>query len=424
MIKNILKILFFLSILLSTVFANNDATIEDSVTTLEFSVVGDIMCHSTQFKFASVGKDSFNFKPVYREIKQYFDNSDVVIGNLETVIEVENVKYSGYPVFNTPKEFLGGLKYAGFDILSTANNHTFDIRERGIESTLKYIQKYGFEKVGTYLSQSERDSLIIHEKNGIKFALLSYTYGVNLYKIPEGKEYLVNLINENLIKNDIKKHRDAGADFVIIFFHFGVEYQREPNRYQRKLVEKTISFGADIIIGSHPHSLQPIEFFKTENGKIDSGFVAYSLGNFYSNQRWRYSDGGAVLNFSIKKDLRKNISKLLEVRYLPFWVFKGNTSNGLEYIILPSELALLNSTKPYLSDNDLDLMKECYFDTQLILEANSDNVKMDNMKRSNLRKLKRDYLENMKFISKIPILQNSFKWENNFTDTLKTIKIN
>jgi len=424
MIKNTLKILTLLLFLLSSIFANKDDSLKDSVATLEFSVVGDIMCHSTQFKFASVGKDSFNFNPVYREIKKYFDNSNVVIGNLETVIEVENVKYSGYPVFNTPKEFLGGLKYAGFDILSTANNHTFDIRERGIESTLKYIKEYGFEKVGTYLSQSERDSVVIHKKNGIKFALLSYTYGVNLYTIPEGKEFLVNRINENLIKTDIERHKNAGADFVIVFYHFGVEYQREPNKYQRKLVEKTISFGADIIIGSHPHSLQPIEFFKTENGKIDSGFVAYSLGNFYSNQRWRYSDGGAVLNFSIEKNLKNNKSKLSGVRYLPFWVFKGFTKNGSEYIILPSEIAFYDSTKPYLNENDLTLMKECYYDTQAILEANSDRVEMDNMKKSNFRKLKRDYLENRRFISKIKILQNSSEWENIFSDTLKIIKNN
>ncbi|MCF6270759.1 MAG: CapA family protein [Melioribacteraceae bacterium] len=421
--QNIFKTLLFITISSISVIADSNISSEDSTATLEFSVVGDIMCHSTQFKFAEVAKDSFNFKPVYREIKKYLDNSDVVIGNLETVIEVDSLKYAGYPVFNTPKDFLEGLKYAGFDILSTANNHAFDIRERGVKSTIEHIKNYNLKNVGTHLSNSERDSVRIFEQNNIKFALLSYTYGVNLYKIPLGKEYLVNFINEELIKNDIKNHRDAGAELIIIFFHFGTEYAAEANRYQIDIVNKSISFGADIILGAHPHSLQPIEYFKTEDGNVDSGFVAYSLGNFISNQRWRYSDGGAILNFSIQKNNINNSVKITGVRYLPIWVYKGYTKNGAEYIILPSEIALQDSSKKYLSDEDLALMKECYFDTQMILESKSDKVKIDSIEKSNFRKLKKEYFANRYFIDRIPILKYDFRGQNVYKDTLEFIDV-
>jgi len=421
MIKNILKTFFILTISSIPIVADNNSSLEDSLITLEFSVVGDIMCHSTQYKFAEVTKDSFDFKPVFWEIKKYLDNSDVVIGNLETVIEVDTLKYAGYPVFNTPKDFLEGLKFAGFDFLSTANNHAFDVRERGVKSTLNHIKNYNLKSVGTYLSNSDRDAVRIHEQNGIKYALLSYTYGVNLYKITEGKEYLVNFINEELIKNDIKNHKDAGAELVILFFHFGTEYETNANTNQKDIVQKSISFGADIILGAHPHTLQPIEYYKTENGNIDSGFVAYSLGNFISNQRWRYSDGGAILNFSVQKNYRDSSIKLTGVRYLPIWVYKGYTHLGPEYIVLPSEMALQESYKPYLTNEDLDLMRECYFDTQLILESNSDDIEMDSFEKSDYRKSDRDYLANRYFIDRIPILKNEYQWQNVCEDTLEYV---
>jgi len=421
MIKNIIKTFLFIYIFTVPIIAEHNISLEDSLSTVEFSVVGDIMCHSTQFRFAEVTKDSFDFKPTYREIKKYLDNSDVVIGNLETVIEVDSLKYSGYPVFNTPKDFLEGLKFAGFDFLSTANNHAFDIRERGIKSTKAHIKNYNLKSIGTYISKSERDSVRIHEQNNIKFALLSYTYGVNLYKIPKGNEYLVNLMNEELIKNDIKNHREGGAEVVLVFFHFGTEYATDANRYQTDIVKKTISFGADIILGAHPHSLQPIEYFGTENENLDSGFVAYSLGNFISNQRWRYSDGGAVLNFSIEKNNKDGSIKLIGVRYLPIWVYKGYTQLGSEYIILPSEIALQDTFQSYLSNQDLNLMQECYFDTQLILESKSDNVQLDSIEKSNRRKSKREYFVNRNFIDKIPFFKYEFRWQNVCKDTLQFI---
>jgi len=410
--------ILLLLLLPNLIYSQANRIVSDSLSTIEFSFVGDIMCHSTQFKFAQVSKDSFNFKPNYREIKLYFDNSDVVVGNLETVVEVSGVSYSGYPVFNTPKDFLEGLKYAGFNILTTANNHSFDINERGVLSTIEHIKNYGMKNVGSYNSKTQRDSVIIFETNRIKFAILSYTYGVNLYQISKNKSYLVNKIDEEIIKNDIKNYRQKGAEVIIVAFHFGLEYSTEPNYYQSNIVKKTIDFGADIIIGAHPHTLQPLEYFTTVNTNIDSGFVAYSIGNFISNQRWRYSDGGAVLNFSIEKNNLNGRISIEAVRYLPIWVFKGNTKNGSEYIILPTEVSERDSIPYYLSNEDLRMMNECSNDTHLILTKVSSKIEKDSIQKSKFRKIKRNYLANGIFESHIPSFGMELDLLKIYSDTL------
>ena len=384
MIENFINmlLLFFLLINNYDTYVEDvdpETTQSDSIVTVKFSAVGDIMCHSTQFNYSRLTDSTFDFKPVYREIKKYFDSSDVVIGNLETVVAGKDIKYSGYPVFNTPEEFLEGLKYAGFDILVTANNHAFDQKEVGVLNTLDNINKNGMMSSGTFYSHEDRDSIKIYFYENFNFALLSYSYGVNRYKIPGDKKYLVNIIDTALIREDIDLVKEKGIDFIIVYFQFGGEYERKPNEFQIEIVNKTISYGADIILGAHPHVLQPIEQFKTVNGNIDSGFVAYSLGNFVSNQRWRYSDGGTILNFSLTKNLNSGKVELASVEYLPIWVFKGKTENGYEYIILPSELSQKDSLPNYLTEKDIELMNQCYEDTKAILEKNYSGIKKQHL---------------------------------------------
>jgi len=360
-------------------YVNSNTTQSDSIVTVKFSAVGDIMCHSTQFNYSRLTDSTFDFKPVYREIKMFLDSSDVVIGNLETIVAGKDIEYSGYPVFNTPEEFLEGLKYAGFDILVTANNHAFDQKEIGVLNTLGNINKNGMMSSGTYYSQEDRESISIYNYGNFNFALLSYSYGVNKYKIPDDKKYLVNIIDTALIREDINLVKERGIDLVIVYFQFGGEYEREPNEFQKEIVNNTISSGADIILGAHTHVIQPIEQFKTANGNIDSGFVAYSLGNFISNQRWRYSDGGTILNFTLAKNLNSGKVELTSVEYLPIWVFKGITEYGYEYIVLPSEISRKDSLPNYLTEKDIELMNQCFEDTRAILEKNYSGINMQNL---------------------------------------------
>ena len=348
---------------------------EDSVLTAEICFVGDLMCHSTQFNYAKIGVDTFDFTGVYREVKQYLSAADLTVGNLETVIAGKNKGYSGYPYFNAPDDYIYALKDAGFDLLITANNHALDQGWEGVERTIEVINEYKIHRTGTFLSQEDRDSLRIFQINSIKIAILAYSENTNGLPIPKGKDFVINLIDEELIKRDIDKAREKNVDVVLVHLHYGPEYNREPSDYQKQIVQKIIELGADIIIGGHPHVVQPVDFFITNNTKLDSGFAAYSLGNFISNQRWRYSDAGIILNIQISKNKFTDSVYISEVNYLPTWVFRGQTERGREYIILPAHYSD-DSTYYYLSDQDKKLMKESFSDTKEIIHKHSTNTKI------------------------------------------------
>ena len=245
------------------------------------------------------------------------------------------------------------------------------------------------------------------------------TYSVNLYRIPKEKSFLVNRIDPELIKSDIQKAKAQNSDLVIVYFHFGSEYSRSESKYQKDIVEKTINYGADIIIGAHTHTLQPVEIFKTNNANIDSGFVAYSLGNFVSNQRWRYSDGSAILNFSVTKDLITDEVKIDEIRYIPIWVFKGVSNWGLEYLILPSDIAISNTYPSYFTEEDKNLMLECYGDTREIMESRTNKNILDSIEKSSFRKWKIEQKQFRSFISKIPYMSDNLRQFSTRTDSLE-----
>ena len=347
----------------------------DSSVTISISVVGDLMCHAPQFEYSRVSKDSFDFNPVYRNVKHYLEASDFTFGNLETVTAgKENGGYAGYPKFNSPASYITALKDVGFDLLVTANNHSLDRSEKGILKTIDEINSRNLKYVGTYTSQQDRDSIRIFDVKGIKIAVLAYSYGTNGNPIPKGKNYLINLIDYELIGKDIQSAKANGAELVLVHFHFGEEYKREPVQFQKDVVNKTIDLGADIIIGGHPHVLQPVNFYKTNNANLDSGFVAYSMGNFFSNQRDRYKDAGIILTMNIKKDFVSNKFEISEVNYLPTWVFKGNTSNGKEYVIIPS--TNISDTTLYLSNSEILKMNQAFDDTRFIINKYTSDPKL------------------------------------------------
>lgn len=339
----------------------------DSSVTVRLSFVGDLMCHSVQYQYAQVGKDSFDFSPVYRYVKNIFIDSDYVFGNLETVTAGKEKIYTGYPMFNSPYSFASDLKKVGFNFLFTSNNHSFDRGEYGVLKTLDNLIKNNINYTGTFGSKNDRDSIRIIIIKGISFALLSYSYSTNGNTIPKGKEYLVNLIDDGLIKKDIEKAKSLNADCIIVYFHFGDEYKREPNHYQRKNVEKAIEYGADVIIGSHPHVVQPIEIFPKKGGKVDSVLVAFSLGNFISNQRWRYSDAGVILQIEITKNISSNSIYLSKKNIIPTYVYKGIIEGRKEYVILPETFIDNNTNISFLSKSDSLKIKEAFRDTKEII---------------------------------------------------------
>jgi poly-gamma-glutamate synthesis protein (capsule biosynthesis protein) len=325
------------------------------------------MCHSVQYNYAQTGKDSFDFKPVYREVKKYLENSDLTLGNLETVVAGGKSKLSGYPLFNSPEEYLLALQAAGFDLLFTSNNHSMDRGKRGVLNTLSNIRKYGMKSVGTYASAAARDSVMLIDIKGIRFAFLSYTFGTNGIPLPKGEEYLVNRIDTALIRKDIEAARSQKSDIVFVYFHFGEEYSRKPSNYQKNIARITADFGADIIIASHPHVVQGFEKYSSGKSRFDSTFIAYSLGNFISNQRWRYSDGGLLLNLEISKYFEKDSLAILSIDPVPTWVFKGDAGMGNEYIIIPLR-GEEDCSLPFMkSDSDKSACRSSYHDQMEII---------------------------------------------------------
>ncbi len=348
---------------------------QDSVFTATLCFVGDLMCHSTQYNYAKVDADSFDFTGVFNEVKKYLSTADLAVGNLETVIAGKDIGYSGYPYFNTPDDFIYALKEAGFDLLITANNHALDQGWKGVKRTIDVLNQHNINSTGTFTSQRDMDSIRIFQIDSIKIAILAYTENINGLAIPNGKDFIINLIDENKIREDIIKARNENADVVLVHLHYGPEYNREPSEYQKEIVQKIIDLGADIIIGGHPHAIQPFNFYKTNSANLDTGFVAYSLGNFISNQRWRYSDAGIILNIQISKNKYTDSVYLSDVNYLPTWVFKGNTGKRREYIIFPSTL-VDDSTNKYLTAKDSTLMYEAFNDTKEIVGKYNSNVKL------------------------------------------------
>ena len=373
---------FILTILFQYYFFDSDLELvktkveTDSVVTATLCFVGDLMCHSTQFNYARVDAESFDFTGVFSEVKKYLTEPDLTVGNLETVIAGNKTNYSGYPYFNAPDDFIFALKNAGFNLLITANNHALDQGWDGVKRTIEVINENKIHRTGTFISQEDRDSIRIFQINSIKIAILPYTENTNGIPIPKGKDFIINLIDEDAIKQDILKVRSRNVDIVLVHLHYGPEYNREPSDYQKEIVQKIIDMGADIIIGGHPHVIEPIVFFKTNHSKVDSGFVAYSMGNFISNQRWRYSDAGLLLNIKISKNIFSDSVYISQVNYLPTWVFKGETKNGREYVILPSTIDQNDSSYYYLTEQDKKLMNEAFNDTKEILTKYNQNIKL------------------------------------------------
>lgn len=330
--------------------------------------VGDIMVHQEELEAAwDSQRKIYNFQPFFVRVAPLFKEADLVIGNLETTLAGQSAKYTGYPQFNSPESLAATLKQIGFTAVTTANNHSLDRREAGVASTIAFLDQAGLQHTGTFRNAEERDQPLLLEKNGIKLALLSYSYGTNGIAIPEGKAYLVNLIQPFLIQKDIAAARAQGADLVAVALHFGAEYQRMPNDWQKKIADQCILYGADLIVGAHPHVLQPYEWRTVSlgDGTKRTGFVLYSLGNFISAQRRDYKDIGAIAKLKILK--RITGETLLEgVEMIPTYVHYYRAQGKRHYVIYPLSQTIAASTMgkdPLLSKQIYQAMNKIYRET-------------------------------------------------------------
>lgn len=217
-----------------------ESPLEEKTSTATILAAGDIMFHLPQIKSAyNKDTNSYDFTDVFKYVKPYINSSDISIANLETVTYGNEIGFSGFPRFNSPVETLYALKDAGFNILNTANNHALDRGLEGIINTINHINSYGMKNIGTYKEATE--DILVEDINGIKIAFLSYSYGFNGLEsllTEEELSYMVSRIDEDKIKEDIERAKSLNSDAVVVFIHWGNEYEREPSQYQIDLRKK------------------------------------------------------------------------------------------------------------------------------------------------------------------------------------------
>lgn len=355
-------ILFFICII-SYAYAQD-------TTRISLLFLGDVMQHDSQIKAAyDISAKRYDYVSCFQFVKPYIASADLAIGNLE--VTLAGPPYKGYPQFSAPDELALELKNAGMDVLVTANNHCLDRGKKGLERTIMMLDSLDIIHTGTFRDTVERmnDYPLIFEKNGFSFALLNYTYGTN--GIPVIKPNVVNMMDTTLIRKDIMKAKEASPDAIIVFMHWGQEYQSLPNNWQKKVTELCFQSGAKLVIGAHPHVLQPMEWRKEADQ-----LVVYSLGNFVSGQRDRYKDGGAMLRVELMKVIQDSVAttRIDSAGYILEWVYRTADAKK-DYYVLPVPSVELDTTDFIQDEASRLAFKTFVEDSRKLLNKKNINLK-------------------------------------------------
>ncbi len=309
-------------------------------------MAGDALIHDAVYNDAYIGDNKYDFNYMFEYIKPIVQNHDLAFYNQETIIGGKKLGLSTYPRFNSPEEIGEALINTGFNLVSLANNHSLDKGEQGIINSNKYWRTRNVMTSGTYDCFEDQNKPIIKTKNNISYTLLSYTTSTNGLPVPKGKEYLVNVYSDEKVKQDIQKVRDQ-VDVIIVSMHWGVEYIHSPNSEQKRIAKYLSELGVNIVVGHHPHVVQPIEF-------IDNTLVIYSLGNLISAQTGLNKLVGMLVSIDIiKRDINDDIiidiqnirSELIYTSYYKYKNFKVVPYSKLNNDILPNYEEKL---KPYI----------------------------------------------------------------------------
>ncbi len=294
---------------------------------LSILIAGDFMQHGSQITAALQPDSSYNYDECFARVKPVIEDADVAIGNLE--VTLGGKPYAGYPQFRAPDEYLQAIVDAGIDIILTANNHCLDSGKHGLERTIMMMDSVGVPHIGTYVDEFERDENYpyILEQNGIRVAILNFTYGTNGLAVEEPN--IVNMMDTAIIAVDLITAKEVNPDVIIAIPHWGIEYQSLPSKEQRRMADWLIDNGVDHVIGGHPHVAQPMELLN--DGK---NFVAYSLGNVISNQSKPNTYGGYMVRLDFVKN--DSLTMLSDCAYIPYWVSRPH-DNGFKhnYRMLP-----------------------------------------------------------------------------------------
>ncbi len=330
--------------------------------TITLTAAGDCLMHNTQIWSGLQENGSYRFPTFFADVEDLIKQGDYSSANFEAPMAGAALGYSGYPLFNSPDAAAEAFKDAGFDLIITANNHILDKGFNGAVRTMQVLHEQGLDTAGTYLSKEDRDKFLIKEIRGVKVGYLAYSYSTNGMPVPAEHPYFFNFLDQEQILADIKALRPQ-VDVMVLVLHWGVEYSPEPTEEQKDLARQFLAAGIDMILGSHPHVIQPMEVIKI-NGQ--DKFVIYSMGNFISHQNGLERNSGVVLKVKFSKDIASGKTVLSEVAYTPTYSHYYEDDNGKLYFrVVPVEKTIKKieeGKEPILTAKDLH-------DLEAVLEA-------------------------------------------------------
>ena len=284
--------------------------------TVTFMAVGDNLIHGAIYYDSEIRhKGAYEFDEIYENTKPLIESADVAYINQETILGGTELTLSHYPMFNSPQEIGDALVHSGFDWIASSSNHSMDRFEGGIHASLNFWDKYPqIITTGLNRSEEERQTPKFIERNGVKFGVLGYTYGTNGIEIPKGQEYLVNIYTKERLIEDITNLKDK-CDSILVSMHWGHEYWIEPNEEQIELAQLMADLGVDVVIGEHPHVIQPMDWVEGKDGH--QMLVIYSLGNFLSAQDVDFRMLGGMASWTMKKDGESGEMSVEDVKFYP-----------------------------------------------------------------------------------------------------------
>ncbi|MGL5352809.1 MAG: CapA family protein [Clostridium sp.] len=366
---------------------------EVKIKNIELVATGDVLIHKeildTQYDSIT---NSYDFNNNFKYVKSILENADLAISNLETTLAgVENFGYSGYPSFNSPDSLADAMKSAGIDVVANMNNHALDRDVKGYRRTRQTLVDKGFDVIGTRATENDK-RYVVKDVEGIKIGITSYGYtmtasdnkrGLNGLVIPDDLLPLMNSFHPNNLDADLANMKEQinnmkadGAEVIVFYMHWGDEYELEPNDNQRKIAQFLADEKVDIIFGTHPHSLQPIDILKSSDGTRDTA-VIYSMGNFLSSQRTEriqnpYTEDGVIVSVNISKNLKTNEVKVETPTYIPTWVNWFEKSGKLYYEVVPATI----SDAEYLTEEGKRRVVESYNRTKNVIEKYNTEIKV------------------------------------------------
>ncbi len=330
-----------------------DAPKKDTTYRISLLFAGDLMQHEDQFKFALNDDGTYDYSECFKYVKHEIESADIAVANFETTLA--GPPYHGYPNFCSPDKYLVDCMAAGFDIMLTANNHTCDRRQAGLERTIHVMDSVGIQHLGTYLDTAsfEQNYPLLVDKNGFRIAMLNYTYAINGATVHAPN--IVNRIDTAKISIDIEKAKSMEPDAIIAFMHWGEEYKLQPISSQKKLADWLFSKGVTHIIGGHPHVIEPIEI-RTDSITGEKHILAYSLGNFISNSSRENTYCGMTIRLDLEKDSTVRISNC---DYSLYFVSNPPKNGHKQFRIYPTTVpdTLLNFHEAYRKHITLDSIR-------------------------------------------------------------------